>query len=83
MGVCIDYYKKENLEKLHTKQLLKMRKSNYIYLDMCECCNHRIECLRIKEYNKRLLKEILSTRPHIMNKKESKAYRKAKIHEGK
>jgi hypothetical protein len=76
----------KNLEKLHTKQLLNKKRGLYIAGDICidSCgdldeCN---ECLNNEKFNLGILKNILSTREHILNKKESKELRKAKIKKG-
>ena len=71
-------YNIEDLQKLHTKQLLNLlrgiRKGNW----ECEYCKNKI-CNK----NRDIIKQLLSTRPHIMNKKESKEHRKALIKQGK
>ena len=76
---------REELEKLHTKQLLNSRITHY---PRCEdyhynTCRYWGECKKeFDDFNK-LVKEILATRPHIPNKKESKAIRKERIKRGK
>ena len=74
---------REELEKLHTKQLLDRRIfSTYpCYSDIQ--CPHYAECMRGLEEEQALIKEILTTRPHVPNKKESKRIRKEKIKRGK
>ena len=87
MKKCKHYYEtKEQLEKLHTKQLLKLKIKRISYPSgICDYghCPYREECLQ--EYNNfhGLIKEILTKRPHIPNKQESKAIRKAKIKKGR
>lgn len=82
------YTEKEikNLEKLHTKQLLNKKRGLYIAGDICrDCCGDLDECkdcLNNEKFNQHILKNILSTREHIPNKKESKELRKAKIKKG-
>lgn len=81
--------KKEKLNetecnKLHTKQLLnKLRtlKGNPPSQCMGFCSNYS-ECSKIHEHNYNLVKEILSTREHVLNKQESKRLRKEKIKQG-
>ena len=86
---------KEELEKLHTKQLLN--ELDFIRRNPSECyhdwyCNGDDEdlsnkwttCPVLLKYieNEKLIKSILATRPHIPNKKESKALRIAKKKRG-
>ena len=77
----------ESMEKKHTKQLLKLHKTSYLRSDFCsDCCgdlDECAECLKNKEFNKAVLKKLLSTREHVLNKQESKALRKQRIKEGK
>lgn len=84
-GCFFNSIQKEELEKLHTKQLLNMlRQTNRIHFyEYCCDCEDYYNCK--KNYTKyiSMLKEILATRPHIPNKKESKAIRIAKIKKGK
>jgi hypothetical protein len=79
---CIKPLKKEDLEHLHTKQLLdKLNEQRYSSYD-CEFCPNTSRCYKIARENRNILKAILKTRPHVMSKKESKEYRKAKIKKG-
>jgi hypothetical protein len=81
--------KKEKLNehecrKLHTKQLLDTLRcftANPPFECMGFCTNYS-ECATTHEYNINLVKEILSTREHVLNKQESKALRKEKIKRG-
>lgn len=80
--MCIQPLNKEDLEKLHTKQLLnKLNEQRFGSFD-CEFCPYDSICFKTATKNKMMLKEILKTRPHIMSKKESREYRKAKIKKG-
>jgi hypothetical protein len=68
---------KNNLEKLHTIQLLALLKQSR------RCCVYGCEegtCMDspIREHSIDEIKEVLKTRPHIRNKKEAYEYRKAK-----
>ena len=76
----------KNLEKLHTKQLLNKKRGLYIAGDICiDSCGDLAECkdcFNNEKFNLSILKNILSTREHIPNKKESKELRKAKIKKG-
>ena len=78
-------FTKEQLEKYHTKQLIKILRAQSRQLDLscADGCKYFLTCKKIIEKNIILLKEILATRPHIPNKKESKAIRKAKKKNGK
>ena len=91
--LCYDFQKRyseadvEALEKKHTKQLLKERNSFYINTGNCydwcgdlEGCS---ECRSNIEFNKAVIKRLLATREHVLNKQESKALRKQRIKEGK
>ena len=76
---------REELEKLHTKQLLNSRITHYPRCDnyYYSPCSYWAECKKeFDDFNK-LVKEILATRPHVPNKQESKAIRKAKIKKGR
>lgn len=68
--------KKEQLEKLHTRQLLVLLKQSR------RCCEWQCgspNCIDNQhEHSVEEIKEILKTRPHVMNKKESYEYRKAR-----
>lgn len=91
--LCYDFQKKYSetdlkaLEKKHTKQLLKERNSSYIRSEYCmDCCGDREECSECQsniEFNRAVLKRLLATREHVLNKQESKALRKQRIKEGK
>ena len=76
----------KELEKLHTKQLLNKKRGLYVAGDFCrDCCGDCDECkqcMQNEKFNKEILKSILATREHILNKKESKELRKAKIKKG-
>ena len=76
----------KDLEKLHTKQLLNKKRGLYLAGDVCQdCCGYLKECddcFKNFYFNLDILKSILSTREHILNKKESKELRKAKIKKG-
>ncbi len=75
---------KQECEKLHTKQLLnKLRDftANPPFKCMGFCTNYN-KCVKTHEHNISLVKEILSTREHVLNKQESKALRKEKIKRG-
>jgi len=77
---------RENLEKLHTKQLLKKRFSSNIrfYEEYsCEFCENRKLCEERSRENERMLYSILNTREHIPNKIESKMIRKRRKKQGK
>lgn len=73
---------REELEKFHTKQLLKFRIHSTYPCSNDIQCPHYIECTRALEQERDLIKEILSTRPHIPNKEESKRIRKERIKKG-
>ena len=79
--MTIEFYDrktKEELSKLHTKQLLKHLRNTYGWGDYdWECKDYEA----LSKYQD-LIKSILATREHIPNKKESKALRKAKIKKG-
>ncbi len=66
----------EDLNKLHTKQLLNklnsMRRCNFDEFQNNEC----EQCMFNRNKNRENIKSILTDRPHIMNKKESKEHRK-------
>ena len=78
-----NYETKEELEMLHTKQLLNMRLYHTLPYDDCNYCKYKDECKKEFENYRSLIKEVLATRPHITNKKESKAIRKERIKKGK
>ncbi len=70
------------LEKLHTKALLKLLKESRYWCPYgCEpnTCDDSEE----KEYPTELIKEVLKTREHIPNKKEAKALRQAAAKKGR
>lgn len=76
---------REELEKLHTKQLLRSRITHYPRCDnyYYDRCRYWTECKKeFDDFNK-LVKEILATREHIPNKHESKMLRKERIKRGK
>lgn len=71
---------KEFFKTIHTKQLLnKLRDMDHY--SSCSWCQDE-QCFANTEENRAFLKSILATRPHIMNKQESKEYRKAKKKKG-
>ena len=76
----------KDLEKLHTKQLLNKKRGLYLAGDFCRdyCgdCDECNQCMQNEKFNKEILKSILATREHILNKKESKELRKARIKKG-
>ena len=75
------------MEKMNTRQLLKLHKTSYLRSEFCsDCCGDLDECadcLKNEEFNKATLKRILATREHIPSKQESKALRKQRIKEGR
>lgn len=85
MNNCIiSKFDKAMLEQKHTKQLLKMRGGgSYKWIEASgycgESCKYADVCNSNKDYNKKLVREILATREHIPNKAESKARRKEEI----
>lgn len=80
----VEKYDYDDLNKLHTKQLLKKLNAQRKWGcdEWCGCENIAI-CKEHHNYNVNLVKEILKTRPHILNKQESKQLRKEKIKNGK
>ena len=74
---------REELEKLHTKQLLRSRVHTTYPCSTDIQCPHYKECKRALEEEQALIKEILATREHIPNKKESKQIRKERIKRGR
>lgn len=83
----IKHWKRSELEKLHTKQLLQWsyRSGGTGMLDYgCspDYCKECVICFETIRQNKALVKEILATREHVLNKQESKAFRKQKIRQG-
>lgn len=93
MTRCFYFQKKystadiEKLKIMHTKQLLNERnrqyKSSEYCSDMCDKSSHEcILCLQNQQHNKEQIKNILNTREHILNKKESKQKRKERIKRG-
>ena len=76
----------EEFDKLHTKQLMAMRhkKTEPYFCDyICPGCSARSECEAAREHNYKTLREVLATRPHVLNKQESKALRKQRKKQGK
>lgn len=53
---------KEKLKDLPTKQLVSKLTNTYVYSYECEFCSTIKICNGIRENNRKLLKEILSTR---------------------
>lgn len=96
MGILEEHYKncrgiaqpltKEDCHKLHTKQLLNMRRA-YAWTGLdkywCDGCPKAEQCKAVLSESAACIYAELTTRPHIPNKKESKANRKAKIAQGK
>jgi len=78
------HYDENEYKKLHTKQLLKeldgLRKSNPA--NCCFCCSNWRKCDKINEENMNMIRKILATREHVLNKKESKQLRKERIKRG-
>ncbi len=76
-----------DLEKFHTKQLLKMRQDfpgdDGWHERTCGCCPRDAECEVIRRKNHEALRAVLATRPHVLNKQESKARRKQRKKQGK
>lgn len=79
----ISHLERETLEKLHTKQLLNRLRGHYLSTSCYEYCKNASICSKINRENIELIKDILKDRPHILNKKESKELRKARIKKGK
>lgn len=83
MKDCIIHvWNKNELEKLHTKQLLKLRHGGLLEWQdssgsCCELCEYGEKCMANIKQNKTTVKSILATREHVLNKKESQARRKA------
>lgn len=74
---------RDELEKLHTKQLLRSRVHTTYPCSTDIQCPHYKECKRALKEEQALIKEILATREHIPNKQESKMLRKERIKRGK
>lgn len=76
-----------DFEKFHTKQLLKMRYSfpgdDGWHEHTCGCCPRDEECEAVRKKNAETLRGVLATRPHVLNKQESKARRKQRKKQGK
>lgn len=79
----VEILDKDKLESMHTRQLLKELRNTYagICCD-AEWCENGALCKNNMHENVCRIKEVLSTRPHILNKQESKAMRIAKIKKG-
>ena len=78
----IPVWNKNELEKLHTKQLLKLRHGGLLEWQdssgsCCELCEYGEKCIANIKQNKIIVKSILAAREHVLNKKESQAKRKA------
>lgn len=90
--LCYDFQKRFTeveiaaLEKMCTRQLLKLHNGSYLRSEFCvDCCGDLeecTECLNNEKFNKTVIKRLLSTREHVLNKQESKALRKQRIKEG-
>lgn len=78
---AVEEKRKEALEGLHAKQLLNMLHSSYLS-GSCECCSAFLDCCKVEENNRALIKEVLKTRPHVLNKIESKNLRKLRKKRG-
>ena len=72
-------YTPEQMEKMHTRQLLKELRRTHSY--GCECCWGDEDWKQLYCYRNQL-KAVLATREHIPNKQESKALRKARKKKG-
>lgn len=91
--LCYDFQKRyseadvEAMEKMNTRQLLKLHRISYLRSEFCsDCCGDLDECtdcLNNEKFNKAVIKRLLSTREHVPNKQESKALRKQRIKEGR
>ena len=75
----IDTYTPEQMEKMHTRQLLKELRRTHSY--GCEYC-WKDEDWKQLRYYRRQLKAVLATREHIPNKQESKKMRIARKKKG-
>lgn len=83
-----EQFNKDVLNSYATKVLLKWK---YRSGDMpfyradcyCEICDNLDNCRQIALENQKIVKEILSKRPHILNKKESKLKRQKAAKEKK
>ena len=79
----VEVLDKNQLESMHTKQLLKELRNTRAGICCYEYgCENESLCKHNHDENVRILKEVLATRPHIPNKQESKAMRIAKIKKG-
>ena len=91
--LCFDFQDRyseadiEAMEKMNTRQLLKLHKTSYLRSEFCsDCCGDLeecTECLKNEKFNKTVLKSLLDTREHVPSKQESKALRKQRIREGR
>lgn len=85
----VNPFTKEELEKLHTKQLLKWEyrgggwsvSADDWFCDIENCVECK-QCYENCQHNSEIVKSILATREHISNKKESKQLRKERIKRG-
>ena len=80
---CVHLYTKEDFEKLHTKQLLKLRYTidGNIEYD-CVNCKDYAQCMSRHNSNLSQLYAVLNTREHVPNKQESKRLRKLRKQQG-
>ena len=74
----------EDFDKFHTKQLMDMRYNPpyAAYEYYCESCSAEEQCCENREKNQQALREVLATRPHVLNKKESKELRRNRKKQG-
>lgn len=79
------YLEREDLEKLHTRVLINMiHAANNSHRNRVNgWINYTWDMGKHYWYNEEMLRDILRHRPHMPNKKESIAIRKAKIAENK
>lgn len=75
----ITTYTQEQMEKMHTRQVLRELRRTYTY--GCEYCWGDEDWKQLHYYRNQL-KAVLATREHIPNKQESKAIRKARKKKG-
>lgn len=72
-----DFTNVKQLEKLYTKQLLNLLKGLQS-TPWCDCGCWRAEDWEEARPQIEAIKQVLKTRPHVMNKKEAYEYRKAR-----
>lgn len=72
---CTTYFKsKDELEKLHTKQLLNLLRGFQSTYSGCDYCRYRDECIKEEESYRILIKEILATHVHIFSIKKKQKH---------